>query len=147
MGEKREMKARAKMEKARSLQENWDLSKAREAEQKERKSSKKNKKPDLPILEEDVDGIFETDLVAEGVPVSTRALFDDDSEDSSVNSDAPQTKATKQESSRAEVVETEKDLFGGSSDDESDEELIPAAKRKVEDIDSGDEIEDSKKHK
>jgi len=140
--EMREMKAKLKMDRVRSLAENWEHTAQREADEKERKSaSKKQKKiAEVPVFEEDVDGIFDNDVVDQGGNVTTRALFDDDS-DSSVddNNDESEIKTdTKSEQQQESQIE-EKDLFGASSDEEdSDEELLPASKRKIED--SGDEV-------
>merc|ERR1712232_1076361 len=61
--EMREMKAKLKMDRVRSLAENWEHTAQREADEKERKSaSKKQKKiAEVPVFEEDVDGIFDND--------------------------------------------------------------------------------------
>merc|ERR1711862_284396 len=70
--ERKEMKAKAKMDKVRSLAETWEHTAQLVAEEKERKSaSKKMKKAEVPIFEEDNDGIFDNDIVEQGGAVTT----------------------------------------------------------------------------
>jgi len=137
MQEERERKAKAKMDKVRTLKETWDLSAAKEAEDKERKLSKKQKKiieQQTQIIEEDVDGIFENEVVEEGGGVTAAALFDDSDDDDDDHHQLNVKPLAKEESKGQGTTEpskeTEKDLFGDSStEEESDEELLPTAKR------------------
>lgn len=109
--EDRDKKAEAAMAKVDTLRENWQQEQTRAEEAKEKKSKKKNgENPDAEALGLEVD---------EGQ--TGKGLFDDSSDEESVDEPEPGADASKSKPS---------DLFGDSSDDEDNvaEPSKPAAK-------------------
>jgi tetratricopeptide (TPR) repeat protein len=147
--EDREKKAKQKMDKVSALNDTWK----QQAAAKAASSTKGDKKGagDAPpgVLEEEDEG---------NVDNATAALFDDDSDEDDSGDDGKLLASERREKKKAEANEsakkdddddvlfddgdgqpetTEKDLFGESSDEESDEELTRVEKRPNEDSPSG----------
>ena len=108
----------------------WDKKRAEEMETiaAKKAKSKKEKEPEAPAVEEEIQGVFDNDVEVD----NTKALFGDDSEDSDDDIDVTSKRAKVDEKPPAVVTKAipkEDDLFGDTSDEESDEELIPGGKR------------------
>lgn len=104
-----EKKAREKMEKLSSLQARWD----QEAEKaKEVKKQKKDKSVENPQAEDDDDGEVDPN----------KSLFDDSSDEEDNADDNDVAPDNLEDDSKKETGQSEKDLFGDSSDDEGEDE-------------------------
>ena len=135
----------AKMTKVSHLVAGWEQKRQEEMDVIKRKETKakKGKAVQVAPVAEDDHEIFDNDVEAN----TTQALFGD-SDDSDDDAPATQTqnetvkKSVKEggiSKSPQKNVPKEEDLFGDSSDEESDEELIPGGKRdrkNPEDVDS-----------
>lgn len=148
--EERDKRAESKMRKVQHLQQEWEQAAKEKRESAENKKGKK--KVEAPPAE---DNLFDDDDDA-GVARngSNNALFDDsdeedDNEDEKFSSLKDKVQATEKESSNSALetdeearkpVATEQDLFGESSDEESDEELVSSkTKRDTKPVGEGDE--------
>jgi len=153
--EERDKRAAAKMHKVRQLQEGWE----QEAQAKKDASEKKKKvkKGDAPPVDDDDDLFDDDDVPANN---NTAALFDDsDDDDDDDEPDKPHAEkesddgaemkaATEPDSKEHQQVATEQDLFGESSDEESDEELLPkGTKRDADKSAGGGEVAPTKKRR
>lgn len=137
--EERDRRAAEKMRKVQQLQQGWE--EEAKAKKEATESKKKGKKNGAPRPEDD--DLFEDD--ADEPPAaksSTAALFDDSDEDDE-DMEKPETddgvkkgNGDDDEMDEIEATETEKpvateqDLFGASSDEESDEELVPTGTKR-----------------
>jgi RNA polymerase-associated protein CTR9 len=139
--EERDRRAADKMRKVQQLQQGWE--EEANAKKEAAESKKKGKKNSAPRAEDD--DLFEDD--ADEPPAaksSTAALFDDsDEDDEEIEKPETDDGAKKgngddddEEMEDIEPTETEKpvateqDLFGASSDEESDEELVPTGTKR-----------------
>lgn len=140
----RERKARLKMDKLSNLLQGWEVEN-RQKELVSEKKSKKNKGGSNPQA-----FIVDDDMIEETEPNAADHLFDDssDSDDDGPPDKQPVVKTQEDgEVSENEKVES-KNLFGESTDEESDEELVPTSRKKSRDPDSDQEgAESGKKRK
>jgi len=117
------------MKKLDNLRSGWDQANAKAAAEKRNK----NKAPPVPVIAE-----LSNELVVdrEEAPDVTAGLFDDsDSSDEEEEQVVEVKKNADNEIKEIAVNTTHQDLFGDSSDEESDEELKPSSgtKRGVDD--------------
>jgi len=127
--ENQDRRARDKMRKLDNLRSGWDQANAKAAAEKRNK----NKAPPVPVIAE-----LSNELVVdrEEAPDATAGLFDDsDSSDEEKEQVDEVKKNADNENKEIAVNTTHQDLFGDSSDEESDEELKPSSgtKRGVDD--------------
>jgi hypothetical protein len=136
------------MRKVEDLRAGWEFEKASEKAASEKKTKKNKVAPDA----ED-EGLFpEEGEDTQEAPPSTANLFDDsdesDAEPSKREDDAGKSAETEEKATEEPAVETtQQDLFGDSSDGESDEELVPSGTKRGNVDKDADEEQASKKRK
>lgn len=147
-----ENKARAKMEKVSTLLQDWEQQAVKAEQQKSAKKQNQKRQEDEPVADDGTD---------DGAEKATDPLFDDssDEDDDEGKKDdyAPNTQPVPTQSelfgedssseeemdqtNEAKRVTSNKDLFGDSDDDESDEEVF-SSKRHSSEVDVEDGVDE-----